>query len=266
MKNINKITESQRGFVAILITMVCILGGLGLTTIIASAAVTPGVSLDEADMHKVGAKKVSDTLLASCERKFQNPSKPQSKVALNFMGATVGVSPERSRTEVTHPSVKAVKKTTNNQMSGNSTLRSSVSTSLMDAFEKLGFEIHVDSKCAYVGCFSASKHTLEMRSASVGTFRHEMGHFLDTLKNMPSKSSAFASIYKNEKANYIGANVGYVTKNAQEYFAQSYRNYLENQSKLKADRPLTYTFIQKQIASISKEDITRMYNQYSWSW
>jgi len=105
-----------------------------------------------------------------------------------------------------------------------------------------------------------------MRSISVTTFRHEMGHFLDVLKNMPSRSSTFAGIYSREKSKYTGTNATYITKNAQEYFAQSYRNYLESASKLKAERPETYAFIVTQVKSISSTDISRTYNAYSWSW
>jgi hypothetical protein len=93
-----------------------------------------------------------------------------------------------------------------------------------------------------------------------------MGHFLDVLKNMPSRSTEFAGIYSREKSLYTGTNATYITKNAQEYFAQSYRNYLESASKLKAERPETYAFVVSQVTSISSSDISRTYNQYSWSW
>ncbi len=266
MNNINKITESKMGFISILITMVCILGGLGITTIMASAAVTPGWAPDEAGMCKVGAKKVSDTLLASCKEKSHKNRKTLTNVSSDVTSTDAGVASGNSKTEVTHTSVKIVPQNTKCPASARVTLRSSVDASLMNAFEELGFEIHINPNSDYVGCFSTSKHTIEMRSTSIGAFRHEMGHFLDVLKSTASQSGEFASIYKNEKGNYAGANVAYVTKNAQEYFAQSYRNYLENKSQLKADRPLTYGFVQKQVTSISKEDINRMYNKYSWSW
>jgi hypothetical protein len=287
MNNIHKISENTKSLIVMLVSMICILEWIGITTIIASAAVTPTTSLDEASLHRVSATKVSDALLASCEEKLQKTCESQPNGTSGFTRSNAETTSAAGRAEpnaalddktaspengtkthekTTHASIKTAAKPINSSEPVLSTLKSSVNTSLINAFEELEFEIHINSGGDCEGCFSASKHAIEMRSACVGTFRHEMGHFLDTLKNMVSKSSEFSSIYKKEKAFYHGGNVEYVTKNAQEYFAQSYRNYLENKSKLKAERPLTYAFIQKQIVNISKGDIARMYNQYGWSW
>lgn len=149
---------------------------------------------------------------------------------------------------------------------GIATLRSSVGKSLINAFDQLEFTITINPRATCLGCFSPAKHRVEMQSANVGTFRHEMGHFLDVLKNNPSKSQEFTSIFNREKEAYDGPNSYYITKNPQEYFAQAYRNYLESPGNLKAKRPLTYDYISKQAGSVSAADISGTYRRYSCFW
>jgi len=145
-------------------------------------------------------------------------------------------------------------------------LKASVTPALAAAFDKLGFEIKLNTGAGYAGMFSTTKHRIELQSVNKGVFRHEMGHFLDALKNKASRTSQFQAIYAAEKNAYSGTNKSYVTGTAQEYFAESYRNYLENGAKLKAERPRTYAYIKSMAVSISDTDISRTYNQYSWSW
>lgn len=289
MKNMKTMKKSMRVLITILISLLCINGALFIATIIATAAVTPAAAAEETNgAAKVAATKVSDAMAKSVEAKLEKHKKDvaASKEAVSkktTTHATTTVAKNTSKETTTAPKSTTTKKSTTtttttkktttatstsatSSTSGISTLRGSVNRSLMNAFDELKFVIKVNPNSTYLGYFSTSRHSLEMRSISVSTFRHEMGHFLDVLKNMPSRSSEFASIYSKEKSKYSGTNAAYITKNAQEYFAQSYRNYLENSGKLKAERPQTYAFVVKQISNITGTDINRTYNKYSWSW
>ena len=60
-------------------------------------------------------------------------------------------------------------------------------------------------------------------------------------KRLPFKGSK--SIYNEEKENYTGGNKLYVTQNASEYFAESYRDYVTRSTELKTKRPKTYAYL-----------------------
>ena len=283
--------KSMRVLITILVTLVVINGAMMVATMIASATVTPAAAQGDANTN-FAATKVSEMQLAKFEAQVAKAtadkeetaalkqatkatakkSTTTAKASTTTTKATTTVKTTTTTPATTTTTTTTTKPTTTttttttSSTSGISTLKNSVSPALISAFDQLKFKIIVNSSSTYLGYFSTSKHSIEMRSISVSTFRHEMGHFLDVLKNMPSRSSTFAGIYSREKSKYTGTNATYITKNAQEYFAQSYRNYLESASKLKAERPETYEFIVAQVKSISSTDITRTYNMYSWSW
>jgi hypothetical protein len=291
--------KSMRVLITVLISLVCINAAMMVATIISSATVTPAAAQDAAN-STYAATKVSEVQTAKIEAKLAPatedkvtaaPAKTTAKAIATAKATTktsstaaktttTKATTSKSTTTATTTTTKATTttatttttakatttSTTTSSTSGISTLKSSVNGALINAFDQLEFKIVVNPNATYLGYFSTSKHSLEMRTISVSTFRHEMGHFLDVLKNMPSRSSEFAGIYSREKSKYTGTNATYITKNAQEYFAQSYRNYLENATKLKAERPETYAFVKAQVSSISSTDINRTYNMYSWSW
>jgi hypothetical protein len=292
--------KSMRVLIAVLISLLCINGALMIGTLIASATTdTSSAQVNKATNY--AAKKVSEMQIAKFEAKVAKAtSNTQAATALQ-QATTTTVTPAIKATKTTTTTAKSKTTTTTTKSttpvaapapttapvattpapapapapttttttpssSEISTLKNSVTPALASAFDQLQFKIVINPNSTYLGYFSTSKHSIELRSVSISTFRHEMGHFLDVLKNMPSRSTTFAGIYAKEKSLYSGSNAAYITSNAQEYFAQSYRNYLENASLLKAERPETYAFVVSQITSISSTDITRTYNQYSWSW
>jgi hypothetical protein len=83
---------------------------------------------------------------------------------------------------------------------------------------------------------------------------------------MAGQSSEFKKIYSSEKSKYKGNNKSYVTSTSEEYFAESYRDYKINSSKLQKERPKTYKYIKNNINSISAADITKYKKQWSWAW
>jgi hypothetical protein len=286
--------KSMRVLIAILISLVCINGALTIGTLIASATVTPATAHDNAKTNFT-AKKVSEMQYTKFEAKIatatsntqeatavtQEPT-PTTELAATTTKSSTTTAKAKTTTKTTTTSTPApapattvaapapapapTPTTSTPSSSEISTLKNSVTPSLVSAFDQLQFAIVINPNSTYLGYFSTSKHSIEMRSVSISTFRHEMGHFLDVLKNMPSRSTEFAGIYAREKGLYTGTNAAYITSTAQEYFAQSYRNYLESAAQLQAERPETYAFVVAQISNITSTDISRTYSQYSWSW
>lgn len=270
--------KSMRVLIVVLISLICINGVMMVGTLIASATVTPAAAQDNADNNFV-AKKVSEMQAAKFEAKVATATANTQEVAVVAEETTTAVTTTNTKAKTTTkstpapavtapaPATPAPTPTTTTPSAGDiSMLKNSVTPTLVSAFDQLAFSIVINPNATHLGYFSTSNHSIEMRSVSVTTFRHEMGHFLDVLKNMPSRSTDFAGIYAREKGLYTGTNAAYITSNAQEYFAQSYRNYLENAAQLQAERPETYAFVVAQVTSISSADITRTYSQYSWSW
>lgn len=93
---------------------------------------------------------------------------------------------------------------------------------------------------------------------------HELGHFLAWIAGNVDKRSEFATIYKSEKEKYTGVRKAYVTQNASEYFAESYRDYILSGSNLKKSRPKTYAYVRNAVQTIqnSPDRITKIKNVY----
>ena len=51
-----------------------------------------------------------------------------------------------------------------------------------------------------------------------------------------------------------------------EYFAESFRDYTENPSALKSQRPKTYIYISQMVSSLSSSDVKAFRNAYGWYW
>lgn len=145
-------------------------------------------------------------------------------------------------------------------------IRKAVPSDLLNAFDELGFTITINSSVSYQGVFSTKRHLIELRSASSGVLLHEMGHFLAILKNNVDKTDEWKAIYADEKSSYTGSNKAYVTSTCSEYFAESYRDYVEKPSTLKKERPNTYAYVKEAAKNITQDDIDRTYRMYGWAW
>lgn len=137
---------------------------------------------------------------------------------------------------------------------------------LMSAFNKLGFTVKINSKLSTAGNFSTSKHSIQLKTANADHLLHEMGHFLSCLKGNAAQTADFVKIYNVEKGKYSGSNKKYVTSTSDEYFAESYRDYVKQSAALKKQRPQTYNYIKNAVSNISQQDIDSMYQRYSWAW
>lgn len=151
-----------------------------------------------------------------------------------------------------------------------SDIKGHVDSKVYDAFVNLGFELKINSKIATTGVFSTKNHNIQLKRGQSSYLLHELGHFVSALKGRNGKkidqSSEFTRIYNEEKSAYVGNNKAYVTQDAAEYFAESFRDYTENPSALKSQRPKTYSYISQMVSSLSSSDVKAFRNAYGWYW
>ena len=151
-----------------------------------------------------------------------------------------------------------------------SDIKGHVDSKVYDAFVNLGFELKINSKLATTGVFSTENHNIQLKRGQSSYLLHELGHFVSALKGRNGKkidqSSEFTRIYNEEKSAYVGNNKAYVTQDAAEYFAESFRDYTENPSALKSQRPKTYSYISQMVSSLSSSDVKAFRNAYGWYW
>lgn len=147
-----------------------------------------------------------------------------------------------------------------------SDIKGHVDSRVYNAFVNLGFEFKVNSKLGTTGVFSVQNHNIQLKRGQSSYLLHELGHFVAALKGRADQTSEFKKIYNTEKNAYVGNNKAYVTQDAGEYFAESFRDYTENASALKSQRPQTYNYINGLVNSISDKDVSDFYNTYGWYW
>lgn len=130
------------------------------------------------------------------------------------------------------------------------------------AFEKLGFEVKINSSVSYAGHFDAATRIITLRRQD-NTLYHELGHFLAFIAGNADTSSSFKAIYSAEKGKYTGVNKGYVTQNSSEYFAESFKDYTVNPSSLKSSRPQTYAAIVAALNKVTDTQVSKMKATYT---
>ncbi|WP_139241098.1 anthrax toxin lethal factor-related metalloendopeptidase [Anaerocolumna jejuensis] len=92
---------------------------------------------------------------------------------------------------------------------------------------------------------------VDIRQASQQNAVHEFGHFIDyTYSNGTylSNNSDFQALFEKFKSTYkesgSGANAGYATSQATEFFATTFKDYLLYSNKLKAQVPEVYSYME----------------------
>lgn len=117
---------------------------------------------------------------------------------------------------------------------------------ILDAFENGGYKVVINPKVSYSGVFRSASKEIELKTANAVIY-HEMGHFVSFKSGRADSTAEFKEIYKAEKGKYTASNKAYVTQTSGEYFAESFKNYTENPSKLKKERPKTYAYIKEKV-------------------
>lgn len=139
---------------------------------------------------------------------------------------------------------------------------------LRNAFTTMGFTLKVDSTVTYSGKFDAKSRTITMRKENDDAIYHEFGHFLAFIGgiNTTKAGGDGVKVYEAEKAKYTGVNKAYVNQNADEYFAESYRDYCTNKAALQKSRPQTYALIQKALNNVTDAQIAKFMKVYAVYW
>ena len=136
---------------------------------------------------------------------------------------------------------------------------------VLNAFQKLGFQVIIQSGVPYSGLCDAETRTITLKQADE-TVYHELGHFLAFVAGNIDTSAAFQQIFQNEKSKYTAYDKGYVLQNSAEYFAQSFRDYTENPAALKASRPQTYAAIQQALSRVTDAQVANLLRVYRAVW
>lgn len=135
-----------------------------------------------------------------------------------------------------------------------------------DAFNKLGFKIYVNSTVKnYTGYFNARDRKITL-IASDNTVYHELGHFLAFVVGNADQTATFKKVYNAEKSKVTAFNKAYVTQNASEYFAESFKDYTMNNSKLKSTRPKTYAAIKSALSKLTNAQVAKIQKVYGPLW
>lgn len=133
------------------------------------------------------------------------------------------------------------------------------------AFQKLGFQIEINSGVSYSGVCDARTRKITLKKADE-TVYHELGHFVAFAAGNVDLGSEFQGIYNREKSKYNEFNKGYVLSSSSEYFAESFRNYTLDPVKLKNSRPETYAAMEDALARLTDAQTIRILNVYGVIW
>ena len=137
---------------------------------------------------------------------------------------------------------------------------------VLNAFQKLGFQVVIQSGVPYSGLCDAKTRTITLKQADADVAYHELGHFLAFIAGNVDRSSAFQQIFQNEKSKYTAYDKGYALQNSAEYFAQSFRDYTKNPAALKASRPQTYAAIQQALSRVTDAQVANLLRVYRAVW
>ncbi len=145
------------------------------------------------------------------------------------------------------------------------TLAPKLNAAVMNAYKSLGFTITIDPSVSYSGYFNARNQAIILR-AEGDTVYHEIGHFVAFVAGNADKTAEFTAVYNEEKGNYSGSNTNYVTQNASEYFAESFRDYTLNPSALASSRPKTYQAMADAVSKVTDQQISKIKTAYGPIW
>lgn len=215
-------------------------------------------------------KKASKKTKTTTKKKTSTKKKSKVKTIKTTVVTTVkttetnlGITTSKSSNEASDNTADATSGFAINDFSD---IKGHVDSRVYNAFVNLGFGFKVNSKLSTTGVFSVRNHNIQLKRGQSSYLLHELGHFVAALKGRADQTSEFKKIYNTEKNAYVGNNKAYVTQDAGEYFAESFRDYTENVSALKSQRPQTYNYINGLVNSISDKDVSDFYNAYGWYW
>lgn len=232
-------------------------------------AATTTKTVTKKKTSKKKSTKKSATVQTVTETTIQTTQKTSTKKKskVQTIKTTVVTTVKTTQTDlgtttINGSSASTVVATSGFAISSFSDIKGHVDSKVYNAYTNLGFGFAINSSLNTTGVFSVSKKKIELKRGQSSYLLHELGHFVAALKDSADETSEFKSIYNAEKKAYVGNNKAYVTQDAGEYFAESFRDYTENPSALKSQRPKTYAYINKIVESVSNSDINWFKNYY----
>lgn len=134
---------------------------------------------------------------------------------------------------------------------------------LLYCANQVNLNLIIDNSIGYAGLFSINKGSCSIRINIYNSKQyinnivaHEYGHFLDFLTNESSALPEFIQIYEIEKNNFkVDYSYEYSISDKSEYYAQAFSEYIFNPQRLQMYSPATYDYIQRDLNSLSEENI-----------
>ena len=86
---------------------------------------------------------------------------------------------------------------------------------------------------------------------------HEIGHVVEYINGKIGRTEMFINIYENEKDNFKSSkgHGDYARTNVQEYFAESFQEYIINPKQLQENCPMTYGYVGSIIEKYRQKDL-----------
>ena len=200
------------------------------------------------------------TTVQNSIRKNSNIKTSKTTVKTNVKTTTRNIKSASVNTVTSQPAAAGTVSTDIN------VLASKAGANVRNAFNTLGFSVKVNGGVNYSGHFDAKSQTITLKNQNDACIYHELGHFVAFVAGNADKKAEFQAIFNAEKGKYTAANRTYVTSSSSEYFAESYKNYVENPSALKAARPQTYAYIAKALSTVNDAQIAKVAAVYGPIW
>ncbi len=212
--------------------------------------------------HSTKTTKTQTTTTTSTG--YKHVSGKDTKTVTKTVVTTTKVYYKKTLTTTVKKQITVTTTTINYARSGNpdytklmGTADTQIPTKVGDAMRADGVKIILNPDLSYDGVYSASRNCIEMKNNIDYVFMHEIGHYVDQKVGYVSDSSEFKNIFNSEKSKYKGFysdwnldSGNYARTSTSDYFAECFRDYYfsaNSRSKLKANCPRSYSFIQKTV-------------------
>lgn len=141
---------------------------------------------------------------------------------------------------------------------------------IKDVFYKTGCIIYIVDQLPDAGLYYVDKNIILVHRTQVNyALYHEIGHMIDKYLDNISSTYDFKRIYYSEAHKLYSRNSmidlimskgckEHLTSTAEEYFAESVKRYLENDSSFQEECPNTYMFIKDSIEYLEKKNQTTL--------
>ena len=196
------------------------------------------------------------------KKKPATSSTKKSKLSKNHANKTTKVYYKKPLTttvkkQVTTTTINYLRRGNPDYMKLMGTVNTQIPTKVGNAMKADGLKVVLNPNLSYDGVYSASRNSIEMKNNVDYGFMHEIGHYVDRKTGYVSGSTEFKNIFNSEKSKYKGFysdwnldSGNYARTSTSDYFAECFRDYYfsaNSRSKLKANCPKSYSFIQKTI-------------------